>query len=112
MESHLCRPASLAPKIPTISIRDSTSEPPHRAWTDKGFYCRQQEMLGGTPGVADAIEIERWRGPATLDRAGPLQDNGASAPSEPSARGRGLISVLSFSAMKPPEDNELIMIDS
>jgi hypothetical protein len=87
-------------------------EPPHPAWTDKGFYCRQQQMLGGTPDVADGIEIERWRGLAALDRPGPLQDNRGKRAKDESAHGCGFISGSSFSAMKPPEDNERIMIDS
>jgi len=67
--------------------------------------------VGGTPGVAGAIEIERWRALAALDRPGPLQDNRSKRAKEESAHGCGCISMSSFSAMKPPEDNERIMID-
>jgi len=69
-------------------------------------------MPGGTPGVAGAIEIERWHGLAALDRPGPLQDNRGKRAKEESAHGRGFISMSSFSAMKPQGDNERIMIDS
>jgi hypothetical protein len=74
--------------------------------------CRQQQMLGGTPGVAGAIEIERWRGLAALDRPGPLQDNRGKRAKDESAHGCGFISMSSFSAMKPPEDKDGTMIDS
>ena len=77
------------------TIRNSTTEPPNQAWTEEGFHCRQQ-WLGGIPGVAGAIEIERWRGPAALDQAGPVQDNGSERAKEESAHGRGFISVPSF----------------
>jgi hypothetical protein len=63
-------------------------------------------MPGGTPGVAGAVEIERWRGPAALDRPGLLQDNLRKQAKEKSAHGRRFISVPSFSALKPPEDSE------
>jgi hypothetical protein len=63
-------------------------------------------MLGWSPGVAGAIKIERWRGPAALYRAGPLHDNGGKRAKEESAHGRDFISVPYFSAMKPLEDNE------
>src|ERR1700691_2881017 len=69
-------------------------------------------MLGWTPGVAGAIEIERWRGLAALDQPGPLEDNRSQCAKEESAHDCGFISRSSFSAMKPPEDNERIMIDS
>jgi PAS domain-containing protein len=65
-----------------------------------------------TPGVAGAIEIERWRGLAALDRPGPLQDNRGKRAKGESAHGCGFISMSSFSAMKPPEDKEGTMIDS
>jgi formate hydrogenlyase transcriptional activator len=93
------------------TIRNSTTEPPNQAWTEEGFHCRQQ-WLGGIPGVAGAIEIERWCGPAALDRAGPVQDNGGARANEESAHGRGFISRALFSAMKPPEDNERSVIDT
>jgi len=73
-------------------------------------HSRQRQMLGGSPGVAGAIEIERWRGLAALDRPAPLQDNRGKRAREESAHGCGFISISSFSAMKPPEDNERIMI--
>jgi PAS domain-containing protein len=93
------------------TIRNSTTERPNQAWTEEGFHCRQQ-WLGGIPGIAGAIEIEQWRGLAVLDRPGPLQDNRGKRAKEESAHGCGFISTSSFSAMKPPEDNERIMIDS
>jgi PAS domain-containing protein len=48
-------------------------------------------------------------------RAGPtgvISDNRGKRAKEESANGFGFISVPSFSAMKPPEDSEQIMIDS
>jgi len=66
----------------------------------------------GIQEVGAPIEIERWRGLAALDRPGPLQDNRGKRAKEESARGCGFISMSPFSAMKPPEDNEQIMIDS
>jgi hypothetical protein len=74
-------------------------EPPHPAWTGKGFPCRHQQMLGGTPGVVGAIEIERWRGLAALDRPGPLQDNRGkcSAPRRSRPMAVGSSTVLFFS---------------
>jgi hypothetical protein len=66
-------------------------------------------MLAGLAGV---IEIERWRGLVALDRPARLQDNRGERAKEESAHGCGFISLPSFSAMKPPEDSERIMIDS
>jgi hypothetical protein len=72
-------------------------EASHRASTGKGFTCRQQQMLGGTPAVAGAIEIERWRGLAALDRPGLDQDNRDRRAKEESDPGCGSISMSSLS---------------
>ena len=37
----------------------STTDTVTSGWHSDSFNCRQQQMLGGTPGVAGAIEIER-----------------------------------------------------
>jgi hypothetical protein len=83
---YLCEPrraifAFLRRRFQRYEFEIRRPEPP---WTGKGFPL---QMLGGTPGVAGSIEIERWRGPATLDRPGPLQDNpGKRAGEEPADR--------------------------
>jgi hypothetical protein len=101
----------LAPKIPTI--RFEIRRPSHR--TERG------QIKGST-----AVSSKCWAGLQTLpmaskssggadsplDRPGPLQDNRGKRAKDESAHGCGFISGSSFSAMKPPEDNERIMIDS
>jgi hypothetical protein len=83
--------------MPTIRIRNSTTEPPNRAWRERDSTAVKSKSKARFQTLPGTIEIERWRALAALDRPGPIQDNRGKRAKEESAHGCGFISMSSFS---------------